>query len=134
MTARLLPYDAIKQNNPCAFAHAFREPSARLRRAAPLRVNDVTIMSPSRIITIAADTDLYNFERNPTGSRQGAAAISSTFPNCTLSLLRASFPKIREIRDRKEKETGKDLFNISGKPGAYRRNLRCRCYFAIQYV
>lgn len=77
MTARLLPYDAIKQNNPCAFAHAFREPSARLRRAAPLRVNDVTIMSPSRIITIAADTDLYNFERNPTESRQGAAAISS---------------------------------------------------------
>lgn len=42
----------------------------------PLEVNDVTIMSPSRIITIAADTDLYNFKRS--GSRSPVSRCDAT--------------------------------------------------------
>lgn len=89
MTVQLLPYDAIKQNTPCHPAPDYAVP--------PLRVNDVTIMSPSRIITIAADTDLYNAKRsgNP-GSEPGRATrnrlLPRDSPNCTSFLVARHFP------------------------------------------
>lgn len=83
MTVQLLPYDAIKQNTPRALR-------SELRSVPPLRVNDVTIMSPSRIITIAADTDLYNAKRsgNPGSNMQSPLADS---PNCTSFLVARHF-------------------------------------------
>jgi len=127
MMRRLLPYDAIKQNIPRALSRMLLASPAPDYAAPPLRVNDVTIMSPSRIITIAADTDLYNFEAAPPDSHL-RSPLASAFPNCTSFSVARHFPN-PENRRRRREGTGKDLSNIKKTACvAYRRD-SCRVYF-----
>lgn len=76
----------------------------------PLRVNDVTIMSPSRIITIVTDTDLYNAKRsgNP-GSKPGPATrnhlLPRDSPNCTSFLVARHFLNLDAAGKGEEEKT-----------------------------
>lgn len=98
-------YDAIKQNTR---AHAFRAaPLLRFNAASSLRVNDVTIMSPSRIITIAADTDLYNIETKTEMPRGNAAIPSRRLPKLRVVLAARHFPNSKIKKTEKKRKTKK---------------------------
>lgn len=109
MTVRLLPYDAIKQNTRAlSFMPFARAPPLPNHVALPLRVNDVTIMSPSWIITIATDTYLYNSKcsGSPAGSNSIGDCLSPTSqiarhsPSRVISQIRMYRGWRRKIKER----------------------------------
>jgi len=90
LVAGFFAVDAIKQEQR-TFPARFSRGGAYGPQPS-LRVNDVTIMSPSRIITIATDRDLYDSKRNrgdPSTHRDRLSPAS----RMNVALRRASFPR-----------------------------------------
>jgi len=99
--ASALAYDTMKQEQ-CTFPARFSRGGAYGPQAS-LRVNDVTIMSPSWIITIATDTDLYDSKRNRGDPSMHRNHLSPASPSDERS---PSFPRSGCSRRRERSEEG----------------------------
>lgn len=91
-------------------------------------------MSPSRIITIAADTDLYNIETKTEMPRGNAAIPSRRLPKLRVVLAARHFPNSKIKKTEKKK---KDKENTHTKTSFFfikksiKRIYRCRNNFVI---
>lgn len=113
------------------------------RLTQPLRVNDVTIMSPSGIITIT-DTNLYNLKRcgkhDPKDTPSHCTKCPSLSPEMT-SLFRFSPFQLRHVycRTRSSSNFSKEERFVNTLRDETKKRLRmlshsCECYIKIEFI